>query len=65
MSRIKSVCTWTRMQLASESHSLINDGISLAVSHEQTCFSFKQIGKECQIKPEVQIVDWICQTRVM
>lgn len=59
--RIKSVCLWTRMQLA-ESHSLINAGISLAVTHEQTCFSFEEIGKECQIRPELQIVGW-CYVR--
>lgn len=58
--RIKSVCLRTRMQLV-ESHSLINAGVSLAVTHEQTCFSLGQIGKECQIQPE----GCICWTHVM
>lgn len=64
VSRIKSVCLWTRMQLV-ESHTLINAGVSLAVTHEQTCFSFEQIGKECQIQPEVRIVGCTCWVNVM
>lgn len=40
------------MQLA-ESPSLINAGILFALTHQQTCFSLEQIGKECQTQAGV------------